>query len=708
MATLTKDYQYLGRSSEMKSQNGNLSYYILLYGKTEANETTGFHKATIKEVLASTTTNASFYQYTTSHSGTIAGKNAFSGSNKPDAPWSFSSFSAGGVTYKTSTIIGEGYVEIDATDGTEKNVTLSCNWKFNHKGATYTPANGTSRTVSVNATLPAIPRPSKISAGSGNIGFALKIGISRVNSSFTDTLEYEFGKLTGTIVTNTNATTVNWNIPENFYGEIKNSNTGTGKIICKTYNGEVLIGTSEVEFTANVVNSNPVINAFTYKDSNDFTFAITEDRQRIIRDNSNLLFTIGSATPQNSASITKYELTFNDRTLERTSAGTLDFGRINLSSNSKAVLKVTDSRGNTSTKEIEVIIDDWKLPTGLITCNRRNNFYSETLLKVDSTHSSLNGKNSVAIQYQYRKMTDKDFSELFDLEDNVQASVELDNNYQWHIIVIVGDRIGETKYNLYIDRGIPLAFFDKLRSSMGINCFPQNDGSFEIDGNIYSDNMFLNGESLSQRIKGYGEVAKQVFGDYNTMCGNVTGFYRSTTTQNAPYKQSSADDGSNWFFIIHIAHSENYQMQIASPYFKEGLYYRNMLNGTWGEWVEVINKPETGSNANGSWVKYPDGTMVCTQQIELTNVNVNNVWGSWYTYAEATDVYHYFPQVFTEVQTFHIDILNIGDGNFGFVVGDLGRRHVYNDKWGGLALIRPTSATKVNATLCVTARGRWK
>jgi hypothetical protein len=660
MATLTKDYQFLGRSSEMKSQDGKSKYYILLYGKTEANEITGFHKVTIKEVLASlSTSNASFYYYTTSHSGTIAGKTAFSGNDKPNAPWNTSTITANGVSYKPSFVIGEGSVEVDATDGTEKNVTLSCNWKFNHKGATYTPANGTSRTVSVNATLPAIPRPSKINAGSGNIGSALKIGISRVNSSFTDTLEYEFGNLTGTIVTNTNATTVNWNIPESFYGEIKNSNTGTGKIICKTYNGEVLIGTSEVEFTANVVNSDPVINAFTYKDSNDFTFAITEDRQRIIRDNSNLLFTIGSASPQNSATITKYEITFNDRTLERTSAGTLDFGRINLSSNSKAVLKVTDSRGNTSTKEITVIIDDWKLPTGLITCNRRNNFYSETLLKVDSTYSSINGKNSVAIQYQYRKLTDKNFSELFNLQDNVQASVELDNNYQWHIIVIVGDRIGETKYNLYIDRGIPLAFFDKLRSSMGINCFPQNDGSFEIDGNTYAkgvnaENMVLNGENLAQRIKGYGEVATQIDGDYDTMCGNRTGIYRTTSVTNAPFTQNGQNSSSNWFFLIHIAHSEKYQMQIASPYFKEGLYYRNMMGGTWGEWIEVIDKSHIYSTTETKVGIWRDGKPIYRKVLEVSlpagstngiDTGISN-FGEWvkfegiYTFDASGDVYY--------------------------------------------------------------------
>ena len=117
---------------------------------------------------------------------------------------------------------------------------------------------------------------------------------------------------------------------------------------------------------------------------------------------------------------------------------------------------------------------------------------------------------------------------------------------------------------------------------------------------------------------------------------------------------------------------------------------------------------ESGSNENGEYIKYADGTMICTQQIELTNISINATWGAWYTYVESGTNYHYFPQQFTEVNSFHIDILNQGTGNFGFIVGDTGRRKVDTEKWTGIALIRPTSATGVNATLCVTAIGRWK
>ena len=153
MATLTSSYQYLGRSSVMTSQNGSYYYYILLYGKTSANQTTGIHTVTIKEVLASTTTGATYYQWTQAHNGKINGTTAFSGTNQPSSEWNKTNLVEGGVTYKTWTVLGEGSVNVDATDGAAKNIPLSCYYSFNHSGANYTPTNGTNRTVSVTATL---------------------------------------------------------------------------------------------------------------------------------------------------------------------------------------------------------------------------------------------------------------------------------------------------------------------------------------------------------------------------------------------------------------------------------------------------------------------------------------------------------------------------------------------------------------------------
>ena len=38
--------------------------------------------------------------------------------------------------------------------------------------------------------------------------------------------------------------------------------------------------------------------------------------------------------------------------------------------------------------------------------------------------------------------------------------------------------------------------------------------------------------------------------------------------------------------------------------------------------------PVSGSNANGNYIKYPDGTMICTKNVTLSSLPVNTAWGS--------------------------------------------------------------------------------
>lgn len=292
MATLTSSYQYLGRSSVMTSVSGSLSYYILLYGKTTANQTTGIHTVTIKEILASTSSNATYYYYTQAHNGTINGSTAFSGTNKPSTAWELSNFTAGGVTYKTGTLLGEGSVNVDATDGAAKNIPLSCYYAFNGTAASYTPAYGTSRTVSVTATLAAIPRATTptLSASPYTIGTALTISLAPANSTFKHKISYDFGNLTGqtsglSIGSNFTAqgnTTVTFTPPAVLGSQIMAATSGIGKIYCYTYTSSgTHIGTKTIDITINVPSYTPEINNVVLTGNNLLSGAYVQNKSTI-------------------------------------------------------------------------------------------------------------------------------------------------------------------------------------------------------------------------------------------------------------------------------------------------------------------------------------------------------------------------------------------------------------------------------------------
>ena len=68
------------------------------------------------------------------------------------------------------------------------------------------------------------------------------------------------------------------------------------------------------------------------------------------------------------------------------------------------------------------------------------------------------------------------------IQDNVPTTINLDNRYAWSIQVRVSDKIGATTYNLTVARGTPIQYWDINKSSVGFNCFPQEEQSVEVNG----------------------------------------------------------------------------------------------------------------------------------------------------------------------------------------------------------------------------------
>ena len=270
-----------------------------------------------------------------------------------------------------------------------------------------------------------------------------------------------------------------------------NSNTLTVYYIIKTVlSGVTYYSTQSATMT--VKDGEPVVTGAAYRDINAAMIAITGDNQKIIQNNSTVRFTISSITAQKSATLARVEITINAVTVTSSLSGSatsdkvVNFGTVNSSSNLNASVKVIDSRGNFTTVSVHITMLAWTLPTAIITCQRQNNYYSETDLTVDARYSSLDGNNTILIQYQYKEVDGGTWSALATLQDNVTATVTLDNTKQWNIRVIVTDSIGSTTYNLTLDKGVPIAYFDRILRSIGVECFPTDTESLEVERRIIS------------------------------------------------------------------------------------------------------------------------------------------------------------------------------------------------------------------------------
>lgn len=386
-----------------------------------------------------------------------------------------------------------GYIDVPHNDDGTLSGKAYTLWGKNGTNSMVPPVSGDSVRVEAPLTLTTIPRKSTATiSGTPNIGSQITINTNRKSNSFTHTLTYTFGSLSGTIATNVGASTT-WTIPTSFYAQIPNATSGTMVITCKTYNGTTLVGTTTTNVTCYVTNSNPTFNV-AYKDTNSTTTTITGNNQQIIQNKSTVQFNITSASAKNSATLSSVKITINGVTQTKSiSSATLnfDYGVVNVAQNINASVQLIDSRGLSTTKQVTLTILPWSNPTAIITLLRKSNYYSETDIKVDANYSSLASHNTISIKYRYKKTTTSTWSSYVNLSDNVTATFTADNQYEWDVQVVVQDRLATTTYNLTLAVGQPILFVDRRKRNVGVDCFPASTNAFEVEGNAQVNGNLL-------------------------------------------------------------------------------------------------------------------------------------------------------------------------------------------------------------------------
>lgn len=278
-------------------------------------------------------------------------------------------------------------------------------------------------------------------------------------------------------------------IVNNFYASIPNAKSGTYRVRV-TYNGQVSTKTGGT-YTVNVNDCKPSITAVDYQDTISSVIAITGNAKDIVQNQSVVNYVASGLIAQKSATVSSCSVSVNGDTYNLTlSGGTATGGNAKIDSGTdvEAVFTVTDSRGVTATKSITVKMLAWKVPSAIIKLERRNNYYSETNVNVDANYPSINGNNRITIQYNATSESGTTLAGV--LQDKITTVINLDNTLGWTVVIVLVDSFGgRTTYTAYISRGMPLIFFDRLLSSVGINCFPKEEQSLEVNGYNLSRNV---------------------------------------------------------------------------------------------------------------------------------------------------------------------------------------------------------------------------
>lgn len=299
-------------------------------------------------------------------------------------------------------------------------------------GTSQETIKGSSSTTAASGTYaPA----SSVTCSIADIGSAPTIQISRNSSSYTHTLTYTFGSLSGTIATKTSDTTItSWVLPTSFYAEIPNAKSGTGTITCNTYSGDILLGTKTCSFTATTNESlcKPILSP-TVEDSNTAAVALTGDANTFIRYISDAAITSGAAA-RNSATLKSIKITCGSQSI------TTSTGTIQKVESGTFTFTATDSRGYITTQAIEKTLISYINPT----CNLNiSNPSTDGSLSFTITGNYFNSSfgavnNTLSVYYKY-KTSGGTYS------DNIEATnITLNNNTYTATISLTGLDYKET------------------------------------------------------------------------------------------------------------------------------------------------------------------------------------------------------------------------------------------------------------------------
>lgn len=513
-------------------------------------------------------------------------------------------------------------------------------------------------TVSTGWTPPTIPRSASVTGTSSEIGAKTTITIARLTTNFKYNLRYSIKDDAGTEHTDTIATGINqdsyeWTVPEIFYQYWTKGAKKFCTIYCDTYNGNSLIGTKSTNIQILInTNTKPDITNYNFRDMNSKTVALTDDNGKMVQGYSvgHLSFTATlnyyskvDRVVDGDGNPVDYEIVSNTEQKQVISIEKdyTDFSVIHQ-------IWVWDGRGVVGRIGLRTQNMATFPPAVKTIVYARVDYIPLTLSMTAKRPSATTGEIAVAFSGNY-------FNADFGAVTN---TLELSWKYR------------QKDATTWTDGGT----FVK-------------DTDYEITGNTFASK----GNVSLGNIFDYRNIYEIAIYYKDKLVDTYT---TKTVTRGLPifwWNKDGVYDGNNKKFLVEgeAPTTKNEYTTSATD-----TYSCNYING-------IV---ESGSNTNGSWTKWADGTMIINKTI-LGTANITNAWGSLYVSADIN--LGNFPVAFIETPTIVVSP-QTQTGTQYMLVGQGGSGHGTETNAGNVALVRPNSRTGVAYRLEVIAKGKWK
>lgn len=390
-----------------------------------------------------------------------------------------------GVSNNSTITLASGSTTVShKSDGTK---TFSFSF-YQEIGITFNGTYIASASGSGSGTLNTIPRKSSLTVPNGTLGVLQAVTVTKQEASFTHTVTYSCGSLSGTICTKVSDNYVNWTPPMDLATQ---NTTGTSVIVnftVETFNGSASVGTSTATAVYQIPASVTPYMASTLSDPTGWYDVFGA----YIQGQSKLGLSI-NAQGSYGASITGITTIFDGSTYigsSVTSNTILQTGSV------QASITAKDSRGRTVTEKPTISVLAYAYPKLTAVSSYRSDSSGNSsssggyiTVKFSSSVYSLNSKNGAWYKVKYKKSTASSYTTVsldsytgnFAVSNGKYTFAADEGSYD--VQVLVGDRFKTIPYSVpgpAVNHTVSMLKKDGKVVGLAVGKTAEHEGYFDV------------------------------------------------------------------------------------------------------------------------------------------------------------------------------------------------------------------------------------
>lgn len=466
--------------------------------------------------------------------------------------------------------------------------------------------------VAFDYRLPDIPRASSVSDMTGTLGSAMTININRKVSSFTHTVKYYFGNLSGTIATGV-GTSVSWTPPLDLATQIPSASSGWGNITVDTYSGSTKIGSKSAQLTLNVPTSmTPTLGSITLTDSNAAVKNLLNTANTFAEIVSDIKVAFNSATGVQGSKITGYYAEIVNKN-QSTNANNGNLGLMKWNGSAQVKAWVVDSRGRSSnavTTSITVL--EYFLPTLTFTAIRGDTNQSSDKIVVSRTAKIAplrignTQKNSFKLSFKTAPfgsttytadsgagVNDKVTNTLTNSKATLSGTFDIGKSYE--VYGVLEDALTSSGTVKAPPVSPEKMVMGMAETAVSFGKYPENANAVDSDWVYKYKNKDIQHHKLTNNNGQIIQVARNT--DMNTIV--ETGFYCGEELLNRP--TGSGIQSHTYFRVQRFDTNAVWCLQEAIDFNGKISAFRVKRGGNWDPWQYYALRDELKNQINTGW-----------------------------------------------------------------------------------------------------------